>query len=370
MIGILFKILKGPSSRVSTDITEFHEGYAYVTEDGGDFYVDMVVNGENKRVQINPDEIPAGGTEGQLLTKTASGLEWKDAPKMASASSTTPKMDGTAAIGSDAGYAKGDHVHPTDTTRQEKITAEGILQGDGNGGVSAAETVETQLIDLPKECFEVVFTSEGSTYTCNKTYAEIRAAVNSGKFCYGRYGNAFFNMSDADTNFEFVLTNVDHNKSEYYPEATIQSFRVTESGITWRRLYVAPQVLTGTSEDRIVMYDHTEGYMTGAVKAKDYLTPPRRYTNTLSASAWNRTTKQLSLTTYAPLENGDATTVEIHVAPVDASYNSAWNTCGIMVVKEMFQGNTAYIYLTFQCSEIPTEDVQVYITTYSIGLKE
>lgn len=31
--------------------------------------------------------------------------------------STTPKMDGTAAIGSETAYAAGDHVHPTDTTR-------------------------------------------------------------------------------------------------------------------------------------------------------------------------------------------------------------------------------------------------------------
>lgn len=77
---MLFKILKGPSSRISTDITPFHEGYAYVTEDGGDFYVDLIVEGKQKRVQINPDEIPAGGKDGQLLTKTATGLEWKDAP--------------------------------------------------------------------------------------------------------------------------------------------------------------------------------------------------------------------------------------------------------------------------------------------------
>lgn len=33
------------------------------------------------------------------------------------ASNTTPKMDGTAAVGSETAYAKGDHVHPTDTSR-------------------------------------------------------------------------------------------------------------------------------------------------------------------------------------------------------------------------------------------------------------
>ena len=33
------------------------------------------------------------------------------------ASSTTPKMDGTAAVGSETAYARGDHVHPSDTSR-------------------------------------------------------------------------------------------------------------------------------------------------------------------------------------------------------------------------------------------------------------
>lgn len=142
---MLFKILKGPSSRISTDVTPFHEGYAYVTEDGGDFYVDLVMNGVETRVQINPDEIPAGGKDGQLLTKTADGWAWKDAPKTVSASAVTPKMDGTAAVGSDSGYAKGDHVHPTDTTRQAKITANGVLKGDGKGGVTGGTVSKEEL---------------------------------------------------------------------------------------------------------------------------------------------------------------------------------------------------------------------------------
>lgn len=34
-----------------------------------------------------------------------------------SATSTSPKMDGTAAVGSETTYARGDHVHPSDTSR-------------------------------------------------------------------------------------------------------------------------------------------------------------------------------------------------------------------------------------------------------------
>ena len=54
------------------------------------------------------------------------------------ASDDDPLMDGTADAGEAANFARADHVHPTDTSRQAKITAAGILKGDGNGGVTAA----------------------------------------------------------------------------------------------------------------------------------------------------------------------------------------------------------------------------------------
>lgn len=47
-------------------------------------------------------------------------------PEGAAASATTPKMNGTAAVGTEAGFSRGDHVHPTDTTRAaaSDLTAE------------------------------------------------------------------------------------------------------------------------------------------------------------------------------------------------------------------------------------------------------
>ena len=61
-----------------------------------------------------------------------------DVPEGAAASTTIPAMDGTAATGSETTFARGDHVHPSDTSKQAKITSSGMLKGDGNGGVSAA----------------------------------------------------------------------------------------------------------------------------------------------------------------------------------------------------------------------------------------
>lgn len=74
---------------------------------------------------------PSGGIPASDL---ASGV----IPTVPSAYTANPAMDGTANAGSSTSWAKGDHVHPTDTSRQAKITASGILKGNGSGGVSAA----------------------------------------------------------------------------------------------------------------------------------------------------------------------------------------------------------------------------------------
>lgn len=56
---MLFKILHGDPSRISFDITPFHEGYCYVTHDGY-FYVDInigtVETPNNKRLKLNANE--------------------------------------------------------------------------------------------------------------------------------------------------------------------------------------------------------------------------------------------------------------------------------------------------------------------------
>lgn len=51
------------------------------------------------------------------LTNDSGYITSADVPEGAAASAITPKMDGTAARGTDNGFARGDHVHPTDTTR-------------------------------------------------------------------------------------------------------------------------------------------------------------------------------------------------------------------------------------------------------------
>lgn len=56
------------------------------------------------------------------LTNDSGYITSADIPEGAAASTTTPKMNGTAAVGTDTGFARGDHVHPTDTSRASAST--------------------------------------------------------------------------------------------------------------------------------------------------------------------------------------------------------------------------------------------------------
>lgn len=60
-----------------------------------------------------------GSTTTKVLAKKG---DWIDLPSGASPSSTTPAMDGTASAGTETAFARGDHVHPTDTSRAPNTT--------------------------------------------------------------------------------------------------------------------------------------------------------------------------------------------------------------------------------------------------------
>lgn len=70
--------------------------------------------------------VPTGGTAGQVLAKrsgTNYDTEWVNQSGGADPATVAPLMDGTAAVGTSTKYAREDHVHPTDTSRQETLVS-------------------------------------------------------------------------------------------------------------------------------------------------------------------------------------------------------------------------------------------------------
>ena len=53
-----------------------------------------------------------------------------DIPAGVQPSTTTPKMNGTAAVGTETKFARGDHVHPSDSTKVDKEAGKGLSTND------------------------------------------------------------------------------------------------------------------------------------------------------------------------------------------------------------------------------------------------
>lgn len=64
------------------------------------------------------------------LTNDSGFITAKDVPEGAAASSTVPKMDGTATAGTETAFARDDHVHPSDTTKVDKVEGKGLSAND------------------------------------------------------------------------------------------------------------------------------------------------------------------------------------------------------------------------------------------------
>lgn len=90
-----------------------------------------------------------------------------------SPTTTTPKMDGTAAVGTETAYAKGDHVHPTDTSRApvshaSSATTYGKGDGTNYGHVKLSDsTTGTETA------------AAGGTAATPKAVADVKAAIPS-----------------------------------------------------------------------------------------------------------------------------------------------------------------------------------------------
>ena len=131
----LFKILKGDSSRISTEVTPFHDGYAYFTPDDGGFYIDSEDNGEQKRHRINP--VNSGGSTAVSATLLSGG--WSSGEQTLQISGVTAESNGVIGLSQSV----------SDAEMEAAKNAELYVCGQGTGTITIAAYGETPTRDIP-----------------------------------------------------------------------------------------------------------------------------------------------------------------------------------------------------------------------------
>lgn len=133
------------------------------------------------------------------------------------ATTTSPKMNGTAAVGTETKWAKGDHVHPTDTSREPTInlTANRAVVSNGSGKLAASSITTTELEHL-----------DGVTANVQDQIDEKQATLVSGTNIKTVNGESLLGSGDLDVG---TLTDVTVN-DESIVDGTVAKI-VYETGL-------------------------------------------------------------------------------------------------------------------------------------------
>ena len=125
------------------------------------------------------------------LTNDSGFITSSDIPEGAAGSTTTPKMDGTAAVGTELAFARGDHIHPTDTTRAaaSDLTAldgrvEDLEEAVGSGGsvdskiATAIQGLDSSVTATSNQAISAVTITDGKSQKRKAKYSPILWHVN------------------------------------------------------------------------------------------------------------------------------------------------------------------------------------------------
>ena len=146
----------------------------------------VYVNGNNSEtwMDVTQDSVASGTLLSGETATGADGVRLTGSLTVPVPATESPVMDGTAAVGTSTKYAREDHVHPSDTSKQAKITASGILKGNGSGTVSAATAGTDYQAPLPTQTGNSgkFLTTNGSALSWGAVDALPSQTSQSGKF--------------------------------------------------------------------------------------------------------------------------------------------------------------------------------------------
>lgn len=154
-------------------------------------------------------------------------------PTVPSASSTAPLMDGTASSGSGTTYARGNHRHPTDTSRQETLvsgtnikTVNGnSLLGSGDITIQSGGASRLTLYVQRRTDGQILYADSAFTTTfieaCDWDYREAYNRLKSADIVEIRW------VESTSAGHDFFCSSIYHD----FADDTINVYSVTSTGV-------------------------------------------------------------------------------------------------------------------------------------------
>lgn len=423
--GSGFKVLGYYGTKAALDAAQkataaAGDAYGVGTAEPYDIYIFDGITGEfvnNGPLQGAKGDKGDTGAQGPAGPAGADGAPGKDGDTGPQGPKGDPGADGKTPI-------KGtDYFTPTDVNEiaaeaAKKVDISGKLDKPANNATATAGQLLTKTADgqewkdREEDMFVVNMTSSDMSNidSVDKTFEEVQAALVAGKTVVARM---HFNNSDPGSRgiYDFMkaawikdkliafsltamrgtllaitMSSEKTSLSQFLaqPEITaIGLLKGDEGGVIAATAgidYMAPptggtagQVLTKTTDGQewkdapkttvpattALLKGNGSGGLAAATPETDYASPVIMRKVTLPAASWNSSTKQQSVTVTGVL--ADSTKQEVICSPVDESYDSAWNTCYVQCV-----GHGADS-LTFQCDEIPTAAVEVFVAIQPVS---
>lgn len=176
------KALIAPKADKATTLSGYGIGDAYtktetdakIKSDGGKINV-IKVNGTAQDILSTDKSVNITvPTKTSQVTNDSGFITSSDIPEGAAASTTVPLMDGTATVGKEMAFARGDHVHPTDTTRAAKTDVDALTKRvtTAEGNIS---TIQAAGYQTGAQVNTAISTHDAST----KAHSDIREAIST-----------------------------------------------------------------------------------------------------------------------------------------------------------------------------------------------
>jgi len=218
--------------------------------------LDRTVNGKtlDKNISLNSSDVGAVPVERTIngkslsanvtLTHTDVGAAPTSHGTHVTYATTSPKMDGTASVGTDSKLARADHVHPSDTTKQDKLTGtpDQYVTFDENGN-AVAKQKDYSLFGFQIDPDESDPSKKIKYIAQNASYDPAFMDYEKDEFNYGDWANAWFikNIKSVMMKFDGTVA-YELNKNDYTKKADGTASDVTNDNYAGNVMVGIPTV--------------------------------------------------------------------------------------------------------------------------------